>query len=84
MVQQAAVVDRQEPLERVGRRLDAGAPRSARATSVAAPSPTMRPMRVLGQRRAAARHEQRVGRVGEVAPRIDERAVEIEDDEAEL
>jgi hypothetical protein len=31
----------------------------------------------------AVRHEQFVGGVGDIAPRVDERAIQVEDDEAE-
>ena len=79
VLQQARVVDREKAIERVGgRSIPAAA--NARATSVAAPSPTMRPIAPRAAARAA-RFEQRVRRVGDVAAGIDERAVEVEDDE---
>ena len=54
---------------------------SARRTSTPAPSPTMATIASIGQAAAAELLDERVGRVGEIGAGIDERAVEIEDDE---
>jgi hypothetical protein len=38
---------------------------------------------LLRNRLGAVRHEQFVGGIGDIAPRVDERAIQVEDDEAE-
>ena len=83
-LQQPAVVDARESAPALGRRRGSRAAANARATSVAAPSPTMRPIAILGQRSRTRLDQQRVRRLRQIAPRIDERAVEIEDDETRI
>ena len=51
----------------------------ARATSVAAPSPTIPPIVAISSGAAPHRYEQFIGGIGEVAEGIDERAVKVED-----
>ena len=82
VLQQPLVVDRQKPFERVGRPLDA-ARAATRARSSVGRAVADHPRRsLLGHRRGAARHQQRIGRLGDVLAGIDQRAVEVEDDQA--
>src|SRR5919198_1217333 len=75
--EQPAVVDGEIALERVGRRDQPRGREGARHEG-------RRPVAdhaadcLFGERRAAARCEQLVRRVGDVAPRVDQRAVKIE------
>ena len=82
MVQQPLIVEREKPLERVGRPLEAARLEHARDERRRA-VPDHAADVLLGERPAAARLEQGVRRVREIAPGIDQRAVEIEDDETE-
>jgi hypothetical protein len=78
-IEQAAVVDLEEALARAGHGAQAGGlqrPCDQHAGALAHHPPD----RVLGQRRAAQLDDQVVGRIRQVASRIDERAVEIEGD----
>jgi hypothetical protein len=78
--QQALAVDRDEAFKRIGRRRDSSRgerPRDEHGGAVADHAANA----LFGQRYRSARFEQRVRRLGNVAARIDQCAVEIEDDE---
>jgi len=79
VVQQPLVVDGQKALQRVWRPFDAGGLQRAddeRGGSVANHSSDV----FLGDRRGAVRHQELVGGVCDVAPRIDQRAIQVEDE----
>ncbi len=82
MAQEVAVVDREEPFERVGRLLEIargkGARHERRGAIADHPADPL-----LGQRRRAAVDEHCVRGIGKITPRVDQRAVQIEDDEFE-
>ena len=81
MAQQPVIVNSQEPIERIGRLLAprrgerAGDERGGALAHHASDD-------LFAQRVGAGRGEHRVGRVGQIASRIDERAVKIKRDEA--
>ena len=81
VVQQPRVVDLEKPRQRVAGLAEPDAA-SARSTSTRAPVAHHAAHRLFGQRRAAELGDQLVGRIREVAPGVDERAVEIEGDQA--
>ena len=78
VAEQMGVVQLQEPRQTRGVERETRRRSSARRTSVAAPSPTMRPIGVFGQRGSAAFDDQRVRGICKVAAGIDQRTVEIE------
>ena len=80
VLQQHRVVARQITLERVGRPFDTARLERARdelCRTVANHGADL----ILRNRRRSARDDQRVGGVGDITQRIDQRAVEVEDDE---
>jgi hypothetical protein len=80
MVEETLMVEHEVAIERIGGRLGVarleGARHEGRRTVSDHP-----PDAVLGQPRGAARFEQRVGGVGDVASGVDQRAVQVKDDE---
>ena len=80
MTQQPAVVDAQELLEGIGRQRQVR--RGERAGNEERRAVAHHPAdRLFRMRRAATRLEHGIRRLGNVAPRIDERPVEIEDEQ---
>jgi hypothetical protein len=82
VIQQPPIVHREKAFKRVGWTLDAaGLQRShdERGGPVANHLSNL----LLGNRLGAVRHQQFVGGIGDIAPRVDKRAIEVEDEQAE-
>jgi hypothetical protein len=82
MRQEMAIVDREKPIERVGRPFGTTRRKGARNERRCALADHPADL-IFGKRIGAARFENRVGGVGDVAARVDERAVEVENDQTE-
>ncbi len=82
MIQQPPIVHREKTFERVGWTLDAAGLQRAHDERGGPVADHLSDL-LFGNRLGAARHQQLVGGIGDIAPRVDKRAIKVEDEQSE-